>query len=41
MLVGTQIGLDALVRRREREGRKQPFVKPKAAPPAEPELQPS
>ena len=41
MLVGTQIGLDTLVRRREREGRKQPFVKPMAASPATAELQPS
>ncbi len=41
MLIGTQIGLDTLVRRREREGRKRPFVKPKHAAPAEAELQPS
>src|SRR3712207_8721467 len=32
MLVGTQIGLDTLVRRREKERKKQPFVKPKLAP---------
>jgi hypothetical protein len=41
MLIGTQIGLDSLVRRREREGRKRPFVKPKPAVPADAELQPS
>ena len=41
MLVGTQIGLDTLVRRREWEGRKQPFVKRKPVTPGAAELQPS
>jgi hypothetical protein len=39
MLIGTQIGLDTLVRRREREGRKQPFVKRKPGASAEAKLQ--
>jgi probable O-glycosylation ligase (exosortase A-associated) len=40
MLVGTQIGLDTLIRKRERLGQKRPFVKPKPAADT-PALQPS
>jgi hypothetical protein len=39
-LVGAQIGLDTLIRRRERQGQKRPFMKNKPAAPA-PQLQPS
>ena len=41
MLVGTEIGLDTLVSRRERDRGARPFLKPKAAPGMAPEPQPS